>query len=352
MESGAENRTLIGLNAVIISVAEDSPRVLSVRRARHALASPQQMGEAGLWADTPDGLPFGPFDTDNHRTLELGLHSWVQEQTGLSLDYAEQLYTFGDRGRDPRELTGGARLVSISYVALVGAAAPSGSGDAEWVGWYDFFPWEDWRKGRPAIIDELILPRLASWAAADSPSEREFRQNRIDTTFGTADAGWDFVRVLERYELLYEAELVPESIRDRQARAAARGELDSATPSIADEDAVAAARLLGRPLTQDHRRILATAMGRLRGKLTYRPVVFDLLPDRFTLLQLQKVVEALSGVQLHKQNFRRMVQNAKLVEPTGQHDHAQRGRPAELYRFRHEVVAERQTPGMGRPSYR
>ena len=60
----------------------------------------------------------------------------------------------------------------------------------------------------------------------------------------------------------------------------------------------------------DHRRILATALGRLRGKLKYRPVVFELLPSAFTLLQLQRVVEALAGVRLHKQNLRRLVETA------------------------------------------
>ena len=62
---------------------------------------------------------------------------------------------------------------------------------------------------------------------------------------------------------------------------------------------------------------IVMALGRLRGKLAYRPVVFELLPGEFTLLQLQRVVEALSGAKLHKQNFRRLVTNAELVEPIG-----------------------------------
>jgi len=60
----------------------------------------------------------------------------------------------------------------------------------------------------------------------------------------------------------------------------------------------------------DHRRLLATALGRLRGKLKYRPVVFELLPTTFSLLRLQRVVEALAGVRLHKQNFRRLSSRA------------------------------------------
>ena len=68
----------------------------------------------------------------------------------------------------------------------------------------------------------------------------------------------------------------------------------------------------------DHRRILATAIARLRAKLKYRPVVFELMPREFTLTELQRTVEAISGRRLHKQNFRRLVETAALVEPTGE----------------------------------
>ena len=99
----------------------------------------------------------------------------------------------------------------------------------------------------------------------------------------------------------------------------------------------------------DHRRMLATALGRMRGKIKYRPVVFELLPTTFTLLQLQRVAESLAGVRLHKQNFRRLVERAGLVEGTGRIDPATGGRPAELFRFRREVLRERPAPGVGLP---
>ena len=67
----------------------------------------------------------------------------------------------------------------------------------------------------------------------------------------------------------------------------------------------------------DHRRILATAIARLRGKMKYRPVVFELMAPQFTLLELQRTVEAISGVRLHKQNFRRLMADQGLVEGTG-----------------------------------
>ncbi len=110
--------------------------------------------------------------------------------------------------------------------------------------------------------------------------------------------------------------------------------------------------LLGVTMRFDHRRILATAMGRLRGKLKYRPTVFELLPRSFTLLELQRVVEALSGVRLHKQNFRRLVITGGLVEPTGRRRSQTGGRPAELFRFRREVLRERLAPGVGIPALR
>ena len=96
----------------------------------------------------------------------------------------------------------------------------------------------------------------------------------------------------------------------------------------------------------DHRRILATAISRLRAKLKYRPVVFELMADDFTLTELQRTVEAISGRHLHKQNFRRLVEGAALVEPTGGTAPQKRGRPAALFRFRREILKERPAPGL------
>ena len=97
--------------------------------------------------------------------------------------------------------------------------------------------------------------------------------------------------MLDRYELLYEAGLVEEARRDGREAALPR----------------ARSPPLGEPMRFDHRRILATAIARLRAKLKYRPVVFELMPDEFTLTELQRTVEAISGRHLHKQNFRRLV---------------------------------------------
>jgi hypothetical protein len=327
---------VVGLNAVIVAVTDEEPRLLTVERAGHGL------GEPG--AHEP-ALPFGPLDPAGHRTLELGLRAWVREQTGLDLGYVEQLYTFADRHRDPRERAGGPRVMSIAYLALVREGRVSGAGRARWRGFYELVPWEDFRSGRPALIDRVIAPALAAWVSeARDPVARRARRERADITFGLRGAAFDTERVLERYELLYEAGLVEEARRDgavapRRRRSGAPAG-DGAPPRPA----------LGQGMALDHRRLLATALGRLRGKLKYRPVVFELLPPRFTLLQLQRAVEALAGVRLHKQNFRRLVEKGGLVEGTGVVEPGPVGRPAELFRFRREVLRERRAPGVGLPA--
>ncbi|MEM9682791.1 MAG: hypothetical protein AAF942_05970 [Pseudomonadota bacterium] len=347
-----QGQTEIGLNAAIVAVTEDAPRILTVKS--EAMPPTDHPEALGRWADSHYALPAGPFEAATHRTLELGLRRWVEEQTGLTLGYVEQLYTFADRHRDPRELAGGPRIVTIGYLALVREAEPHGAGPAEWLNSYEFFPWEDWRDGIPPLIDRTIMPHLQTWIdAAPSDVLRSRRHDRAMINFGQGDAAWDFDLVLERYELLYEAGLVAEAVRDDLIAGSHGAEDTPCMPTI--DDPAARAEVLaatGRPLELDHRRILATALGRIRGKLKYRPVVFELLPDAFTLLQLQRVVEALSGVRLHKQNFRRLVTNNKLVESTGKQVTSPRGRPAEQFRFRYEVLHERPAPGVGVPTRR
>lgn len=291
----------VALDAVIVAVSGDEPRVL-VR--------------------TPDeALPAGPFDPHADRTLEAGLRRWVGEQTRLRLGHVEQLYTFGDRDRDRRR-PGGPRLLSIAYLAFVRESGLAEPERAAWRDWYRYFPWEDWREGRPAPVDATILPAVDAWAAsAPTAEERRERGRRARRCTGTRRVAWNPELALERYELFWEIGLVAESPRSGAAA-------------------------LGEPMALDHRRILATAIGRVRGALRYRPLVFELLPPAFTLGALQRTVEALSGVRLHTGNFRRLVAAAELVEPTGERERDTNGRPASRYRFRPEVVAERDILGL------
>ena len=200
----------IGLSAAIVSVKDEQPSVLVVHHPR----------------DSDDALPFGPFDPLNHRTLDSGLRTWVAEQTYLDLGYAEQLYTFGDPGRDPRT-----RVITVVYFALLDSA------------------------------------RLQVRAADDA-----------------ADVGWFSV-----YQL--------------------------------------------PPLAFDHEKILHYALARLRGKLDYTTIAFSLLPEQFTLRELQRVYEIILHRKLDKRNFRKKILATGILEDTGDKKMEGTHRPARLYRF-------------------
>ena len=303
---GRVTRERVGaeLVAVVTAVVAGRPVVLTAEGGQH--------------------LPFGPLRTEHH-SMQAGLQTWVEQQTGHRLGYVEQLYTFAD----PDRASAAGRVVSISYLGLTNAVGDRPT-DA-WRDWYAFFPWEDQRVGSagPGLVTEVIEPRLGAWVEAAPPAEREARRLRADVCFGLGGRGWSPELVLQRYELLYEAALIPEA--------------PSATPD----------RLVpGERMAGDHRRILSTGLARLRAKIQYHPVVFELMPESFTLGQLQVTVEALAGQALHKQNFRRLVTQQDLVEPTGETHAETGGRPARMYRFRRAVLDERQVAGTKLPRTR
>lgn len=213
-------------------------------------------------------LPSGPLETQ-HKKLEQALRAWVASQSGLTLGYVEQLYTFADKDRE----TDGRRYISIGYLALAQNLA-----DAQTVDWYLFFPWEDYRAGPPTRLMAMIHKALALWKnEAPNALTRKQRLARIAISFPKDPRDWNEELVLQRYELLWEAGLIEEAMRSGNRRA------KETIPSL--------------PMAHDHRRILATAIARLRAKIKYRPVVFELMPERFTLLQLQNTVEALAGLR-------------------------------------------------------
>lgn len=303
---------LIGLSAVIVSFDDGEPQVLCTRRENFT------------------ALPFGAFDPIAHRTFDLALRGWVREQTGFELGYVEQLYTFGDRNRETPDATipGAAlnsRVISVGYLALIQKKIAVEAGfEAKWLPWYKFFPWEDRRTNPSKIARGEIVPALAEWA--ESSMER---LDRINLAFGLNGVAWIEERALERYELLYEAGLVEETYRDSS-------ELSSNFS-------------FGDSMASDHRRILATAISRLRGKVKYRPVLFDLMPDRFTLSHLQNVSEGLLGQKLHKQNFRRGLERTNLVKGTGKLQIQTGGRPAEYYYFQREKASQDAPCGIAMP---
>ncbi len=288
------------LIAVIVAVTDGQPRVLTIDKGR--------------------ALPSGPFES-NESSLQASLRTWVERQTHHPLGYMEQLYTFADPGR-----TGGSdqRIVSVSYLGLTREAPVSGDPGAGWRDWYQFFPWEDRRLASRVAI-ENFLPGLIAWSEATRDGElRRQRWRRVAINFGLEQERWNEELILQRYETLWEARLVPEA---------------GGMPA-------------GVAMAHDHRRILATGIARLRAKIKYRPVVFELMPQGFTLLQLQRAVEALAGNLLHKQNFRRLIDQQDLVEETGDVATETGGRPAKLFRFRREILVERSVVGSKLPLVR
>lgn len=322
----AQDRIRIGLTAVVVAADESAPYVLITNDAE-GLAS----------------LPFGPFDPVGDPTLELSLRRWVRAQTGFDIGYVEQLYTFGDRGRDaplPIAEKIGVRSISVGYLALTPEHADLQRENARWREWYRHFPWEDWRGGRPDCIGADIAPALWLWACTD-PARQEARRTRIRLSFALEGAAWNEERALDRYELLYEAGLILESARDK-------ARLHGLPPPQAPRQPSA----FGEPMASDHRRILATAIARLRAKIKYRPVIFELTPELFTLSHLQRLVESIAGLDLHKQNFRRLLDRTGLVEGLGRFEARTGGRPAELFRFRRESLLERPASGVHVPAPR
>lgn len=284
------------LVAVVVAVERGTPYVLA-------------SGE-------PPHLPSGPLG-DQQRSLQGGARDFVAEQTGHELGHVEQLYTFADADR----LAADGRVVSISYLGLTRAEHL----DAAWTPLYDLLPWEDRRTdsawSRAEEAPQQLESALLAWADRADGDAGAARRERVAYLFGLADQPWRPELVLQRYEVLWEAMLLPES---------------NGRP--------------GRRMLHDHRRILATALSRLRSTLQYRPMVFELVPDTFTLGYLQEVVEALAGQPLHTQNFRRLIETQhRLVEPTDRVDRSTGGRPARLYRFRGELVRERQHVGTKLP---
>ena len=301
----------VELTAAVIAVQADQPVVLT---------RPQRRGQTLELA----ALPSEHYRPTEQGGLEDAIRARVMTQTGLTLGYVEQLTTACDRISSGSLPGSGERHLSIGYLALMRAEGPAKA--LPWMSCYDILPWEDWREGRPEILKTVIMPRLIAWAGdnnqapAEPPDEATSgrsplsRQDRLGMSFGLDGGRWDDERVVDRLDLLEEAGI---------------GQVVS-----------------GHQMRREHRRILATALARLRTKIRNRPLVFELLPPAFTLFELQKTVEAILGPHLHKQNFRRLVEGTGLVEPTDEVRTRTGGRPAKLFRFRREVLLERPAPGV------
>lgn len=204
-------RPMVTVDLVLFTFAEQELRVLLIQRGREPFA--------GAWA-----LPGGFVNIDEK--LETAAQRELQEETGVTGVYLEQLYTFGDPDRDPR-----GRVITVAYFGIVGA-------------------------------DMAVTLRAGDDARA---------------------ARWFNV-----YDL--------------------------------------------PPLAFDHGRIIHYALQRLRYKLEYTALGFLLLPESFTLSELQQVYEIILQEQLDKRNFRRKVLSQGIIERTGKMKYGDH-RPARLYRF-------------------
>ena len=303
-ETAANTQSIVELVPVLIAITNGSLRVLTV--AQGALL--------------PNGL-LAPL----RHSLQAGVRMWVAKQTSQPMGYVEQLYTFVDTRRQNEQ---GLPVLYVSYLGLVREAADSIlHPDAKWQDCYGYFPWEDLRTDGGQR--DAVVSRLRIWAnSADTEEVRQKRLKRIHLCWGVEPENWSEEYVLQRYEMLYESGLIAEA---------------------AEPQANFDFTLTGQPMRHDHRRVLATALSRLRAKIKYRPVIFELMPPEFTLLQLQNSVEAISGRLLHKQNFRRQIQQQNLIEPSDTGVSGSKGRPAQLYRFRDDVLPDRLISDIGLP---
>jgi len=303
-ETAANTQSIVELVPVLIAITNGSLRVLTV--AQGTLL--------------PNGL-LAPL----RHSLQAGVRMWVAKQTSQPMGYVEQLYTFVDTRRQNEQ---GLPVLYVSYLGLVREAADSIlHPDAKWQDCYGYFPWEDLRTDGGQR--DAIISRLRIWAnSADTEEVRQKRLKRIHLCWGVEPENWSEEYVLQRYEMLYESGLIAEAAEPQENFNFA---------------------LTGQPMCHDHRRVLATALSRLRAKIKYRPVIFELMPPEFTLLQLQNSVEAISGRLLHKQNFRRQIQQQNLIEPSDTGVSGSKGRPAQLYRFRDDVLPDQLISDIGLP---
>ena len=299
----------VELAACLLSVEGDEPVVL---------IDEGSTGEARF--------PSVAFDPGAHESLDLGVRDWLLDNTGLELGKLEQVHTARRSGAGSG-IGEPCSALSIGFLGLVPPQQRSLVTRGTWRRCLDFMPWED-RRRRGGLtgherVGQFLLSRLhASTLAGEQSLERQSR--RIRSAFGLDSTPWDEAATLERCALVQN--LTPYA---------------SEPSGLAFIEGMTLETVLPPRMVADHLQILASAIGRLRTRLRVRPIAVDLVPPVFTLLDLQRSAEAILGPSLHKQNFRRYVEGAGVIEATGTMRQQTGGRPAQLFRFRREGMSER-----------
>ena len=244
----------LGLNAAIVTVRGGHPHILVVRPARRGPARGTRCRSA---RSTPRA----------HRTLEIGLREWVRRRPASISAMSSNSTPSAIAGAMPSPA--GPHMLSVGYLALT-----RGAGDElarlALVALVCLFPLGGLAQGRPGILDRRDR------AEAQGVGRAAAAARRAGARAQTARAAQDQLRHRRGMGRGEGARALRAALRggSRGRGAARRPARRAQWPALPE---------LGRPMAFDHRRILATAIGRLRGKLKYRPVVFELLPPEFTL---------------------------------------------------------------------
>ena len=304
--------------------------------------------------------PGGFVDWKDENAHIAGLRD-VSVETGHSANPAffEALDTYDENGRDPRQFAGhfdhgqwvgtGVRVVSKAFIALFAplsyesALRPRrNAAAARWESVYRYLPWEDLRsaEGRSARR-EIIREVTDRWVrTAESDEVAAQRRRRLEAAFAVSDLReWNEERTAERFALLMETALVTEAHRDQWGEV--RPEADR---HVLANDA---------PLAFDHRRMLADALGRVRGKLKYTPsVLAALVGAEITAPIVHRVCESVAGRPIHMANLRRaLTATNALLRPIKTIVTGRRpvGRQATRYRWVKDVDLARLDPAMRVP---
>ena len=250
-------------------------------------------------------LPGTPFDPQKGQGFEACLRDWASIHTAAKITKVMQA---GASVRD-----GGIRICLLALVADRNAFMPRG---AHWTPLAHIFPWEMRLEGEPPALARVLRPALASWAGA---ADKARRRQSLAQLFGDGQHDWQPQWAGARYDLLYEAALVPEALRDRSGGAI----------SVRARHA----EVYGQVMAGDDRAILAGALSLLREKLAHTALMCALSPHPFTLGSMQKTVQAVIGQPLHTQNFRRDLMRSGLIVATGEHGRIGRTRAAKLWQW-------------------